>query len=326
MPQIKRFVIAGNYQQARQWAEEQDLHPREWLYVSQARDLRGYAIDRSQVEWVGTFYERRDIRDIREAVVQAAARGEAQAKRTQQVMGVVSEETRRLWENLNLPDTFRPNLDAGRIAAGRVEMSGRQAGKKTVMETVETANALVRLTTADNQRLRRDLDAAADKVRRLEELLAESNQKVKDLEAALTEMQPLKEEAELLRRHAKAVNVSPGILVLPEEFAGKEAQIRFTPISVTAEFTDINEDILRTLTGKSINNHSTDKDQHRMYDIPKNLFTLTDGTKVNKMQKGYALVLPDGTLKAHTIRVGAAGEFQAYDSNMRLILEGKVKD
>jgi len=63
----KTMVFAGNHQQAVEWARSEDLSPDQWEYVSSDRWLRGRRGGVPRV-FVGTFYERRDMRQMIEAL------------------------------------------------------------------------------------------------------------------------------------------------------------------------------------------------------------------------------------------------------------------
>ena len=60
------LVLAGNYQQARQWARDSGIAPRDWRYIGTPASLRGYR--NPIVAKVGTFYERRDVAEFEECL------------------------------------------------------------------------------------------------------------------------------------------------------------------------------------------------------------------------------------------------------------------
>lgn len=61
------YLIAGNYAQAKYWANQEKLTPNEWRYVLDSWDLRG--INNSDViREVGTPRLNSKIEEIRDAV------------------------------------------------------------------------------------------------------------------------------------------------------------------------------------------------------------------------------------------------------------------
>lgn len=61
------IIIAGNPEQADQWARGRKLEPRDYIHANSAEDIRG--------RWgykfvtVGTYYERKDFRSIEGALI-----------------------------------------------------------------------------------------------------------------------------------------------------------------------------------------------------------------------------------------------------------------
>ena len=61
------LVIAGNYQQYRDYlAERQSVNKSKWRYIASEHDLRGYR--EASVHFVGTYYSRKDLSDLRDLV------------------------------------------------------------------------------------------------------------------------------------------------------------------------------------------------------------------------------------------------------------------
>jgi hypothetical protein len=60
---MRTLIVAGNYQQAREYAAEDGLQRSEWRYVQSVADLRGLGVG-YQVLFRGTWYERRDAADL----------------------------------------------------------------------------------------------------------------------------------------------------------------------------------------------------------------------------------------------------------------------
>lgn len=69
----KKFVLAENYQQFRAWCEDTRTAPRDAVFVNLAESIRGFIIPASAVVRYGTWYERKDIKEI-EFALQCADR------------------------------------------------------------------------------------------------------------------------------------------------------------------------------------------------------------------------------------------------------------
>ena len=63
---VMTFIVAGNYQQALDYAREHDL--KRWRYVNWCSDLNGYTITKQEVVKIGTYYERPDWPEIEEVL------------------------------------------------------------------------------------------------------------------------------------------------------------------------------------------------------------------------------------------------------------------
>lgn len=61
----KIFIVAGNAKQANAWAAEGHLHKDNYVVVNSVNDLTNYNI---LVAYVGTYYSRRDLHEIRHRI------------------------------------------------------------------------------------------------------------------------------------------------------------------------------------------------------------------------------------------------------------------
>ena len=66
------FVVAGCYQQARNWAAANEVAPHEWRFVRSVDTLRGARDD--SIVYTGTFYDREDLEAIRQVALAAGLR------------------------------------------------------------------------------------------------------------------------------------------------------------------------------------------------------------------------------------------------------------
>lgn len=69
---VMTFVVAGNYQQAWNYARLNELE--RWRFVANPQALWGYTIKPEEVKYVGTYYERRDWPEIEEVLAVIFAR------------------------------------------------------------------------------------------------------------------------------------------------------------------------------------------------------------------------------------------------------------
>ena len=60
------FIIAGNYNQAKYYARDHGLTPKDWVYADYHWKIRGYK--KAEYVLIGTYYERRDLHDILEVM------------------------------------------------------------------------------------------------------------------------------------------------------------------------------------------------------------------------------------------------------------------
>lgn len=68
----KILLLAGNYDQARTYARENNLSIGQWVYVVDADRIRG--ITNPDVRRIGTYYKRNDIREIEYVIAQYSNR------------------------------------------------------------------------------------------------------------------------------------------------------------------------------------------------------------------------------------------------------------
>ena len=66
------YIVAGNVQQAKQYAKAHGIYPPKWSFVSSPDVLIGAS---GSVLFVGTFYERKDKFDVAAAVEVAVEEG-----------------------------------------------------------------------------------------------------------------------------------------------------------------------------------------------------------------------------------------------------------
>ncbi len=72
---MKHIVIAGNARQAEDYRRAQGLDRRDVIYVVSAHRLNGLLIEADDVvARIGTFYERRDLREIDAVITRARAK------------------------------------------------------------------------------------------------------------------------------------------------------------------------------------------------------------------------------------------------------------
>lgn len=64
---MKIFILAGNMREAQLWAKDGQIARKEWVYISGVYDLRGRDSNFILAR-VGTYYNRRDLNDITEAL------------------------------------------------------------------------------------------------------------------------------------------------------------------------------------------------------------------------------------------------------------------
>lgn len=57
------FIVAGNAKQARAWASEGHLNKKDYVIVNSPHDLRD--LNNILVAYVGSYYLRKDLHDIR---------------------------------------------------------------------------------------------------------------------------------------------------------------------------------------------------------------------------------------------------------------------
>lgn len=60
------LVLAGTYEQYRQWCAFRGLNERHAVYLHHVRDMMGRRPENSKVIYIGTWYERKDAYDIEE--------------------------------------------------------------------------------------------------------------------------------------------------------------------------------------------------------------------------------------------------------------------
>lgn len=55
----RTLVIAGNYQQARYFTKDAGWSPRQWTFISQPHQMRGYRPESTLIIFYGTWYDLR---------------------------------------------------------------------------------------------------------------------------------------------------------------------------------------------------------------------------------------------------------------------------
>lgn len=70
---MRIHIVAGNYQQARDWAREGQLGPNDWTYIGSPSTLRGLGPD-AIIAKVGTYNDRQDIEEVLEYIQVIKAR------------------------------------------------------------------------------------------------------------------------------------------------------------------------------------------------------------------------------------------------------------
>ena len=58
------LILAGCYQQARNWAAARDMRVAEWHYLQDVAALDGYAPPADRLAYVGSYYNREDLPEI----------------------------------------------------------------------------------------------------------------------------------------------------------------------------------------------------------------------------------------------------------------------
>lgn len=58
----KQYIVAGNYEQYKQWIRERGLLSKECVYVFDTNNIRG--VRNPEGRLIGTWYEREDAMDI----------------------------------------------------------------------------------------------------------------------------------------------------------------------------------------------------------------------------------------------------------------------
>ena len=68
---IKYLILAGNYKEAKAWADSHKVKPANYLYIFSIKNLVGYRFNENQTELVmtGTYYKRSDLSAIMDNLV-----------------------------------------------------------------------------------------------------------------------------------------------------------------------------------------------------------------------------------------------------------------
>ena len=68
------IVVAGNYREFLNWCFDNQIDPREALYVSEFHVLKGMTLKASQIFRTGTFYMRDDLHQIENEILMSTKR------------------------------------------------------------------------------------------------------------------------------------------------------------------------------------------------------------------------------------------------------------
>jgi hypothetical protein len=67
-----KIILAGNRAEFWEWQKWTRTGPREAIYMVSAQSVRGYSIRPGDLVRVGTWYQRRDLEDLEEAIQRAS--------------------------------------------------------------------------------------------------------------------------------------------------------------------------------------------------------------------------------------------------------------